>query len=333
MALKKRPLLLGALVLVLAMVPMLLILETNGESEEATNSEVAAPVEVESLVAPSDLPAIVYAANIDGEFRIFATDPEGKEKVEVLDEVGTDPVWTPDGSEVYFVAEADGMTQKRLGLYRVAEDRKVELVKKGPQIPSQISFRQGTDEITVQSTLQSVGATAGIKYYSSIDAVNTRTGAQKTLFDANGSAYAPAWSPDGETLLVVAGQAGCRSEGICPQRIEELAPDGSSKGTLIGSGAAGSPAWSPDGSRIAFTWDRGRGPGVWVTDSAGRDPVRVTDGKPPVSDPDFSPDSRSVVFSRSCELFVQPVSGGPAVNITKTPEICEITPDWRGAEK
>lgn len=328
----KKKLLAVIAALVLAAVPMLLILETDDPNEGAANAETSAPEKVTALQAPSDLPPIVYAGNVEGEFKLFATGEDGGDPVEILEEPASDPAWTPDGEGLLFVGEADGLTQKRLGIHRIGPDKGIELVKKGPQIPSRMSFRGDTDEIALQSTLQTTGATAGIKYQSSVDSLNLETGAQRTLFEAKGSAYQPAWSPDGSELLVVAGEAGCRSEGICPQRIELLDPRGSPLGTLTDSGAAGNPNWSPDGERIAFTWNRGDGPGVWVMSADGSGARQVTKGKPAVSDPKFSPDGGKIVFSRSCDLFVQSLSGGRPVNITRTPEVCEITPDWRETE-
>ena len=323
---KKRLMLLTAGLLVVAAGLILLL---GGDDADETGGDSPASPARKAAVAPAELPPIAFAGNVGGDYRLFATDERGATPVAVLPEPASDPAWSPDGEQLLFVDEVEGGAP-RLGLSAIGPDRVVESITKGPQIPSRISFRGGTGEVAVQATHQTTGEeTAGITSRSSIVSVDLETGAHERLFDASGAAYAPAWSPDGKRLVVVVAEAGCDSDGICPQRLELLDPDGSVAKTLTTGGAAGSPDWSPDGERIVFTWDRGRGPGAWELDVAGGTPRRITADGAPVSDPDFSGNGKSVVYSRSCDLFVQPVTGGGATRITDTEDVCEITPDWR----
>ena len=89
------------------------------------------------------------------------------------------------------------------------------------------------------------------------------------------------------------------------------------------------PAISPDGTRIAFTSDR-RGSDhydVWVAEIDGSSPERLTVGPDDeVGDsymPSWSPDGTQIAFASNrtgdFEVYVMPVAGGEAVNISQTP--------------
>ena len=59
------------------------------------------------------------------------------------------------------------------------------------------------------------------------------------------------------------------------------------------------PAFSPDGSKIAFTWTDGADTDVYVMNASnGRTVTRVTDDNAYDMDPTWSPDGKSIVFSR-----------------------------------
>lgn len=128
-------------------------------------------------------------------------------------------------------------------------------------------------------------------------------------------ACSPAWSPDGRTIAFV------RANYEDVWAIYTILADGSGSPSPIPTGGwtQSSPAWSPHGSRIAFET------AGFVTDSdtglrysadqvasvafpsSSDYRVHVTDESPPgsrgyVGDPAWSPDGRSLLFSRNSPL-------------------------------
>lgn len=57
------------------------------------------------------------------------------------------------------------------------------------------------------------------------------------------------------------------------------------------------PRWSRNGRKLGFLSDRDKGQTLWVLDMAGGEPTRVTEPDGIVSDFDFSPDGRRVVYA------------------------------------
>ena len=66
---------------------------------------------------------------------------------------------------------------------------------------------------------------------------------------------------------------------------------------LISSANGMSPAWSPDGGRIAFLSNRAEGWDLYVVDSAGGEPRRLTSGAT-ADDPAWHPDGHGIAVER-----------------------------------
>ena len=99
------------------------------------------------------------------------------------------------------------------------------------------------------------------------------------------------------------------------------------RSALVSSGAPAGPAFSPDGDQVAFSWDRGNGPALWLVGVNGLGLERLTDGRDD-SEPSWSPDGRHIVFSRGCDLWIVDPAGGIERRLTQT-RYCEISPAWR----
>ena len=116
----------------------------------------------------------------------------------------------------------------------------------------------------------------------------------------------PSWSPDGSKFVFTSNRGGAGAE------IWMANADGSGLvrlTTSIQKGADGQgpifsldfdPAWSPDGSKIAFVSNRaGADTELYLMNTDGSNPVRLTDDTLDDTMPDWSPDGQRMVFTKS----------------------------------
>jgi dipeptidyl aminopeptidase/acylaminoacyl peptidase len=117
--------------------------------------------------------------------------------------------------------------------------------------------------------------------------------------EGNGSQQ-PTWSPDGERLAVVTGDA----TGVA--RIVVIRADGTDPQPITDGPGDVFPAWSPDGKWIAFQRDDSE---VWLVRPDGTDAheLATTDRPTRLS---WTPDSTAVTFARGAQLVSVPVDGG-----------------------
>ncbi len=78
---------------------------------------------------------------------------------------------------------------------------------------------------------------------------------------------------------------------------------------LISSANGMSPAWSPDGGRIAFLSNRAEGWDLYVVESAGGEPRRLTSGAT-ADDPAWHPDGHGIAVERRGGIELVGADGG-----------------------
>ena len=92
------------------------------------------------------------------------------------------------------------------------------------------------------------------------------------------------------------------------------------------------PQWSPDGRRIAFTSNRSGSYEIWLSDSTGTSPRRITDfGGPFTSTPRWSPNGNRLVFTSrpggQADLYTMGVDDATPRRLTEDPTD-EMAASW-----
>jgi Tol biopolymer transport system component/DNA-binding winged helix-turn-helix (wHTH) protein len=98
-----------------------------------------------------------------------------------------------------------------------------------------------------------------------------------------------------------------------------------------------SPQYSPDGRRIAFRSNRSGSDEIWVADADGRNPVRLTSFRGPLTGtPRWSPDGSAIAFDSrpvgNSDIYVVAATGGATRRITTSPAD-DVVPSWSGDGK
>jgi eukaryotic-like serine/threonine-protein kinase len=142
-----------------------------------------------------------------------------------------------------------------------------------------------------------------------------RFGEPTAIVNSTRADHSPAISPDGERIAFVSDRTG--NEEIWVSRA-----DGSKsiQLTSFGNASSGSPRWSPDGLRLAFdVWTSGKA-SVFIIDSHGGAPRRLSSERFESWIPAWSHDGGRIYFtsrrSGTREIWSMPVTGGAAFQVT-----------------
>ncbi len=90
--------------------------------------------------------------------------------------------------------------------------------------------------------------------------------------------------------------------------------------------------WSPDGHDVVFTTNLTGRMNIWKVNSSGGWPIQLTQSDDREFQAIFSADGKWIVYQQDLgggeiwDIYKVPSDGGPAVNITNTPEISETNP-------
>jgi TolB protein len=129
--------------------------------------------------------------------------------------------------------------------------------------------------------------------------------------------FAPAWSPDGSTIAFVSNRDGS------PGDIWTMPAAGGEPTRITTLGNVFAPIWCEGGESLVFssTATEGGHARVFRVPAGGGEPTRLTGGDYDVVS-DCSPDGKNIVYaghsSGAFDLFLMPVAGGPAKQITTT---------------
>ncbi|MDH5505731.1 MAG: serine/threonine-protein kinase [Anaerolineae bacterium] len=150
------------------------------------------------------------------------------------------------------------------------------------------------------------------------------------LTQSIGDDYAPAWSPDGQTIAFV-------SERQFNQRnIHFMRPDGTEqKNITLGYASEYGPAWSPDGSWLSFTISIRSAPGkLFLRTAKGKDPrpFDISFRLGEIESHAWSPDGQFIAFTKIIkgvkEIFVVVVETTGAEIFQLTDTLGSKEPSW-----
>ena len=137
-----------------------------------------------------------------------------------------------------------------------------------------------------------------------------------TQLTFEGRNFFPDWSPDGSKIAWDTNANDPKGANV----IWIMNTDGSNKKDISqhGVGEWREPDWSPDGQRIAHV----RYPGgvfsseIFLMDSTGDNPLRLTYNSVPDYYPAISPDGNKIVFSSNNELWIMNTDGSNSIQLT-----------------
>ena len=240
----------------------------------------------------------IWIARADGLNPILLTRDE---------HLDSDPSWSPDGRDIVFSSDRGGS----MDLWR----KKADAAPGGEA--TRLSELPGAEVTPVWSPDgQWIAFTDEEDHLYVISAEGGRPRLVRTSRRWAGS---PSWSSDSEHLVMVAMETYSRRfrEGV--NRLVVVSKDsgeertielqGDLSGKSIGSRTGDGPTWSPDGQKLAFAMDGGLYILPVTPDGEPTDaPRRVFDS--PIHFPQWSPDSRSVLFLAADKLTRADIDGG-----------------------
>src|SRR5262245_24029938 len=186
-----------------------------------------------------------------------------------------EPAWSPDGSKLVFVYDADGLSGTTLAM-----------LANGASMPSLLSFQ----DPSMQPCWSGDGTKIAIGYGSNIWILPPDGSASQQVTHGNGGEMVPTWSPSGDRIAFCAGGGNVDvwivtvATGDVVQLTDNPAVDCE-------------PTWSPDGHWIAFCSNRGGDFDIWAQGAPGTTAVRITSGPGDDVQPCWSPDGTRIAFT------------------------------------
>ncbi|MEW6126828.1 MAG: protein kinase [Acidobacteriota bacterium] len=235
-----------------------------------------------------------WASDESSQRDIWTMTPKGESAVRVTNDAATDwnPIWSPDGKQLYFVSDRSGGMQ----LWRVAIDEATGRALAEPElVPTPSAFSQHISLSRDGKRLAFVNVSLKRNLYRvEIDAQREKiSGQPRALTLGSRQGMDLDISPDG-TRLVYTTVVDNHEDLVL------LNSDGNGEPQLLTDDEYKDrgPRWSPDGKRLAFYSTRSGNFEIWLINADGTGLRRLTESNNEKAfNPLWSPDGRQVSFT------------------------------------
>ena len=272
------------------------------------------------ISAVPSAPAIIFHSDRDGDYEIYAMNPDGTGLTQLTTNTGADdrnPAWARSGNKIAFTSDRGG----NFDIYTMNAD--------GTGV---ISLTPGSPARDIEPTWSPDGSK--IAFASDRDGdfdiyvVNTDGTGLRQLTNNTSFEGVPSWSPDGSTIAFASDRDG-------DLEIFVMNPDGTAQ-TQLTRNTAGEfdPRWSPDGRKLtygSYSGTDGRSH-IFVMNADGTGQTQLTQGPWFDFNPTWSPDGNKIAFSSTrdgnLEIYVMNADGTLQTRLTAHPA-SDGYPDWR----
>lgn len=218
-----------------------------------------------------------------GIYLVGATDTR-EYPVVMLDDGAADPSYSPDGSQIVYVANSGPTKQLFVADFLGREPRQVTQFTSG---------EVGAPTWSPDGTALAFAATLDTTSYE-IYTIKIDGSALTRITDNKVDDLDPSWSPDGTQLVWASDIIGRRAFQIVARTLSQTAV----RQLTESSGSNLSPAFSPDGSSILFSSTRDRNADVYIMRADGTDERLISfDSDAENRYPSWSSDGAFIVFT------------------------------------
>lgn len=217
---------------------------------------------------------IIFDSDRDGDREIYSMNADGSQPTRLTKSAGTDrsPVFSPDGSRIVFVSARDGKEE-------------IYVMNADGSRPTRLTSGSLNNEAA-----RPVWSPDGTRlvFYSTREAVDMKDKKRRLyVMDADGSRLRaitppgyegnPSWSPTGNRIALDAHALGLNTSADWRWEIFVISADGKGRRRLTNNRANDwAPAWSPDGTKIAYCSGWNNQYEIYVMNSDGSRPTRIT---------------------------------------------------------
>lgn len=290
-------------------------INADGSNQVRLTYSVGSDVEASWGLVGAQLPVepsekIVFHSDRDGNFEIYVMNLDGTGQTRLTtrwDVNDLDPVWSPDGKQIVFASESEGivsiwaMDKHGGNLTKLVDNPWSDGLPRWSPDDKKLAFVSGRD--------------GNMEIY----AMDVDGGNQTRLTDNSTEDNGPAWSlPNGKRVAFFSDR-----DGDAEIYITEA--DGSNLVQLTNNSASDSwPAWSPDGRRIAFTSNDNPEDNmdIYVMGVEDRSITRLTDDPAVDGMPWWSADGSKIVFHSNrdgnWEIYIMDSDGQNQTRLTNS---------------